>query len=64
MRHLYSTSVSTTLEEKKLPYQLAASDMDSSHFETSNIESKERTVLTWYKGGGSNHNIHCKIPQP
>lgn len=63
MRHLYSTSVSTTLEEKKLPCQLAASDMDSSRFETSNIESKERAVLTWYKGGGSNHNIHCKIPQ-
>ena len=27
-----------TLEEEELPYRLIASDIDSNHFETSNIE--------------------------
>ena len=32
------SDMSTTLEEEELPYQLIAGDMDSNHFETSNIE--------------------------
>ena len=36
VRHLKSTSVSTTLnDEEELPYRLVAGDMDSNHFETS-----------------------------
>ena len=37
------SDVSTTLEEEELPYRLIASDMDSNHFETSNIERDSST---------------------
>ena len=46
VRHINSTSVSNTLEEEELPYRLIASDVDSNHFETSNIESNERDSST------------------
>ena len=49
VRHLNSTSVSTTLDEEELPYRLIASDVDdSSHFfETSNIERESSTVPSY-----------------
>lgn len=46
VHHINSTSVSNTLEEEELPYRLIASDVDSNHFETSNIERNERDSST------------------
>ena len=49
VRHLNSTSVSTTLDDEELPYRLVASDVDDSNhvFETSNIERDSSTVPSY-----------------
>ena len=44
VRHLHSTSVSTTVDEEELPYRLIASDVDGNHFDARN--SLERDTPT------------------